>query len=139
MQVGCILDTCLHSIFLLIVLRIAEVPKIAREYFLFDLKEVIYKLHTCQSINAPILDKRLFMEWIDAYWNLDNAYILTKLSSSVRGLTSEEANRSQKEFGTNYIKGRSLRSTFVLFLTQFKEAADIVLLWQSLEVLKTGI
>ncbi|MET3114914.1 Mg2+-importing ATPase [Pedobacter sp. CG_S7] len=62
------------------------------------------------------------------FWHLSQQDTLTKLGTSLNGLSGKEANLRLKEYGLNTVKDTANVSRFVLFLSQFKGPINILLI-----------
>jgi len=63
------------------------------------------------------------------YWSATIQELLDRVSSTPRGLTSEEARRRLVSFGPNALRVRRRATGLVLFLRQFKSAIVLILLF----------
>lgn len=62
------------------------------------------------------------------FWHLSKEVALLSLSTSLDGLTSEEAKRRLQEYGANTLKDNSGTSGLLLFLQQFKSPITLLLI-----------
>ena len=62
------------------------------------------------------------------YWTKEPQEIISLLKSDENGLSEDEAEQRQKQYGPNSLKGKSASSTYLLFLGQFKNPITLILI-----------
>src|SRR5450432_2545405 len=65
---------------------------------------------------------------LDTFWSLTPATAFENLSSSLRGLSDEEAEIRLEHYGANTLKAKSTSSGLLLFLGQFKSPITLLLI-----------
>lgn len=69
---------------------------------------------------------------LDSFWSLSKEEIIESLSSSMSGLSSEQAQERIREFGPNTLKSDKGTSLISLFLNQVKNPVTLLLIFASL-------
>lgn len=72
------------------------------------------------------MDKKAQLK--ETFYTQETDQVLEKLGSSLKGLTSSEAEKRLSEYGENQLDEGKTKSLFVKFLEQFKDFMIIVLL-----------
>ena len=72
------------------------------------------------------------------YFNKNTEEILKKFHSCKDGLTHEQAQKNMEEFGENKLKEKKEKSTFVVFLEQFKDLLVVILIIAAIISAATG-
>ncbi|MFN2146612.1 MAG: cation-translocating P-type ATPase, partial [Anaerolineales bacterium] len=68
----------------------------------------------------------------DAYWNSTERELLTKLGSSLDGLSQEDAEQRLSEAGSNSLDSKEKVSSLKIFLSQFRSPIILILLFATL-------